>query len=143
MEIHDTRSVEVKFKFRPSAPEAGRRGRPAAIATTPQSGKLPRITQMLALALHFEEMVQTGEARNYADLARLGCVTRERVSQIMKLRWLAPDIQAEILRLPRTPSGRFPICEAELRTIAERLSWAEQRDLWQSLSHCNCAGART
>ena len=133
MEIHDTRSVEVKFKFRPSAPEAGRRGRPAAIATTPQSGKLPRITQMLALALHFEEMVQTGEARNYTDLARLGCVTRERVSQIMKLRWLAPVIQREVLQLARTPSGRFPICEGKMRRVADALSWREQRVRWEAL----------
>ena len=68
-----------------------------------QTGRLLRGAQILALAIHFEEMVRTGEARNHADLARPGCITRERVSQIMKLRWLAPDIQAEILQLPRTP----------------------------------------
>jgi hypothetical protein len=133
MEIHDVAGVEVKFTFRPSAPETGRRGRPAAVATTPQPGKLPRITQMLALALHFEEMVRTGEARNYADLARLGCITRERVSQIMKLRWLAPEIQQEVLQLSRTPSGRFPICEGEMRRVADALSWREQRVRWDRL----------
>lgn len=133
MEIHDIRSVEVKFQFRPAVPEAGRRGRPPAIITTPQPGKLPRITQMLALALLFEEMVRTGEARNYADLARLGCITRERVSQIMKLRWLAPEIQQEVLQLARTPTGRFPICESEMRRIANALSWCEQRVRWDDL----------
>jgi len=98
-----------------------------------QAGKLPRITQMLALALHFEETVRTGEARNYADLARLGCITRERVSQIMKLRWLAPDIQQEVLQLARTPSGRFPICEGGMRRVADALSWRDQRVRWEGL----------
>jgi hypothetical protein len=131
MQPQERGTLEIQFQLRPlfSAPEPPRRRTPAAV----ESGKLPRITQVLALAIQFEETVRTGEAKDYADLARLGCVTRERISQIMKLRWLAPDIQAEILRLPRTPSGRFPICEARLRGIADELSWAQQRRLWEHL----------
>src|SRR5580692_10385346 len=64
------------------------------------SGRLPRVTQVMALAIHFQDMIQRGEAQDYADLARLGCLTRERMSQIMELVWLAPDIQREILEFP-------------------------------------------
>jgi len=37
-------------------------------------------------------------------------VTRARITQIMKLLNLAPDIQEEILFLPRTVKGRDPTC---------------------------------
>lgn len=53
--------------------------------------------------------------RAAAGLARLGHVTRARVTQIMNLLNLAPDIQEEILFLPRTLKGRDPIRERHLR----------------------------
>ena len=97
------------------------------------TGRLPRVTQVLALAIHFEDMIQQGEARDYADLARLGCLTRERMSQIMELIWLAPDIQQEILEFPPTPTTRFPISEVAVRRIAGILAWKEQRSRWKQL----------
>ena len=68
-----------------------------------------------------------GDARDYADVARLSCLCRERVSQIMRLNDLAPDIQMELLYLPPVPSGRYPISETAMRKIANLLSWADQR----------------
>jgi hypothetical protein len=41
---------------------------------------MPRITQVLALALQFQELIDRGEIRRHAALARLGCVSRERIS---------------------------------------------------------------
>jgi len=38
--------------------------------------------------MQFREMIRSGDARDCADLARLGGLTRERISQIMKLLWL-------------------------------------------------------
>jgi len=93
-------------------------------------GKLPRITEVLALALQFEDMIRRGVARDHADLARLGCISKERISQIMRLVWLAPDIQQEVLTLPRTPRGRCPVGEVALREIASMMLWAEQRAAW-------------
>ena len=37
-------------------------------------GRFPRITQVLALALQLQEMIDDGEIRSYTDLTRLGCV---------------------------------------------------------------------
>jgi len=102
-------------------------------------GRLPRVTQVLALALSFQDMIRRGEAKDYADAARLRGVTRERLSQIMKLVWLAPDIQTEILYLPPTPMGRFPISESLLRQVANEQSWKVQRAEWNRLRtgpHC-------
>jgi hypothetical protein len=89
----------------------------------------------MALAIQFQDMIQRGEARDYADLARLGCLTRERMSQIMELVWLAPDIQQEILEFPPSGAARFPISEVAVRKIAGPLSWNEQRHAWQTLKN--------
>lgn len=60
----------------------------------------PRVTCLLALAHRFEALVRSGEVKDYADLARVGRVSRARVSQILKLLTLAPSIQEHILWLP-------------------------------------------
>jgi hypothetical protein len=65
------------------------------------AGRVPRIARLMALALRFEHLVQSGTVRHYAELARLGQVSRARVTQIMNLLHLAPDIQEAILFLPR------------------------------------------
>lgn len=85
------------------------------------------------MAIHLEDMLRRREAKDYADLARLSCLCRERISQIVRLNYLAPDIQIELLYLPPTPTGRFPISEAAVRKIANLLSWADQRRDWTSL----------
>jgi hypothetical protein len=51
----------------------------------------------MALAIKFQVMVDSGKVRDYADLARLGYVTRARLTQIMNLLLLAPDIQEHLL----------------------------------------------
>ncbi len=79
-------------------------------------------------------MLERGEAKDHADLARLGCVSRERVSQIMMLNWLAPEIQQEVLDLPKTPGGRFPVSETTLRAVARNPRWEEQRARWDGLA---------
>jgi hypothetical protein len=87
----------------------------------------------MALALRLERLIQTGEVADYADLARLGHVTRARVTQIMNLLNLAPDIQEELLFLPRTVKGRDHIRERHLRPIAAVLDWRKQRRMWKQL----------
>jgi hypothetical protein len=95
-------------------------------------GRLPRVTQVLALALSFQDMIATGNARNYEDLATRTGVTAERLSQVMKLIWLAPAIQQEILYLPGC-GGRHPLTECAVRSVAAKWSWTEQLKLWNCL----------
>lgn len=117
--------LEIQFPLRSTAePSDG------AVA---REGLLPRVTQVLALAIHLEDMIRRSEAKDYADVARLSGLCRERVSQIVRLNYLAPDIQIELLYLPPTPTGRFPISEAAVRNIANLLSWSEQRKAWTTL----------
>ena len=98
-----------------------------------EAGRVPRVARLMALAIRFERLVREGVVKDYADLARLGHVTRARVTQIMNLLNLAPDIQEMILFLPRTAEGRSPISERHLRPIAAELDWKKQRILWRQL----------
>ena len=81
----------------------------------------------MALAIRFDGLVRSGKVRDYAELARVGRVTRARLTQIMNLLNLAPDIQEEILFLPRTMAGRDTITEHDLRAVAAEVEWERQR----------------
>jgi hypothetical protein len=93
-------------------------------------GRLPRIARLMALAIKFDRMIRDGVVTDYADLARLGLVTRARMTQIMNLLNLAPDIQEEILFLPRNGGGKDPVAERNLRPLTRIVSWVRQRKLW-------------
>ena len=96
-------------------------------------GRVPRVARLLALALRMEELIRTGQIASYSALASLGHVTPARVCQIMNLLYLAPDIQEQVLFLPRTVCGRDPIILAALRPIAAVPDWGKQRRLWRQL----------
>jgi hypothetical protein len=88
----------------------------------------------MALAMRLEGLIRSGNVSGYAELARLGHVTRARLSQIMSLLSLAPAIQEEILFLPRTLKGRDPIQLRHLLPIAAIPDWRKQRSRWRSLT---------
>jgi hypothetical protein len=87
----------------------------------------------MALAIRFDGLVGTGRVKNYAELARLGRVSRARISQIMSLVLLAPDIQEELLFLPAVETRRSPVLLSQLWPIAANPAWASQRRKWQHL----------
>src|SRR5260221_512966 len=64
------------------------------------------VARLPALARRFALLVQTDVAADYADLARLGHVTRARGTQIMNLLGLAPNIQEAILFLAPVSEGK-------------------------------------
>ena len=97
-------------------------------------GRVPRVAKLMALALRFDELLRSGEIASYAELARLGQVTRTRVCQIMNLVYLAPDLQEALLFLPRTERGRDRIILADLQPIAALPEWRKQRRRWAALT---------
>ena len=96
-------------------------------------GRLPRITRLMALAIHFDQLIRDRTILNQAELARLGRVTRARMSQIMNLLHLAPDIQEALLFLPRVAPGTRSVILAQLQLIAKTLDWTVQRKAWSAL----------
>ena len=74
-------------------------------------GRLPRITRLMALAIRFDELLRTGKVRDLYHLATVGNVSQARISQILSLVLLAPDIQESLLFLPRITEGKPEITE--------------------------------
>lgn len=106
---------------------AGEKPPPAPVP----DGRVPRVSRLMALAIRFENLVRLGEVADFADIAELGQVTRARVSQIVNLLNLAPDIQEDILFLPPVAGDRDAVSEREVRSIAGEPDWGRQRARWQ------------
>ena len=103
-------------------------------ASTVERGRAPRLARLMALAIRFDGLVRDGQVADYADLARLGHVTRARMTQIINLLNLAPDIQEAILVLPRTEAAWGSISERRVRCVAAEPDWQKQRRAWQRVS---------
>ncbi len=93
----------------------------------PVPNRLPRITKMMALAIRLDHLIKSGQVTDQAELARVGHVSRARLTQIMDLNLLAPDIQEDILL--SVDQGR-KILERDVRKIAQHCDWKVQRQLW-------------
>jgi len=90
---------------------------------------IPRIARLMALAIRLDGLLRAEAFQDYAELARLGRVTRARMSQITKLLNLAPDIQEQILFLPNIPG----LNERNLRPIVNKIRWDQQRRMFQKI----------
>lgn len=113
-----------------------RAGRPKEEAE-PELPRIPRVARLMALAIKFQEMIDCGEVRDYADLARLGYVTRARVTQIMNLLLLAPDIQCAILTKVAINRPRHSAHERVIRAVVRLPLWADQRKTWARIEAAN------
>jgi hypothetical protein len=103
---------------------------PAPITETTPEGSVPRVSRLMALAIKMDGLIRSGAVPDQGDLAALGHVTRARVTQILNLTLLAPDIQEAILFLPRVRRGRDPLRETHLREVAALVDWSGQRRKW-------------
>jgi alkylated DNA nucleotide flippase Atl1 len=108
-----------------------RRLRTGARPTPPvvAPGRIPQISRLMALAIRYDGLIRQGVVRDYADIARLAGVSRPRVSQVMDLLNLAPEIQEEILFLARVV-GRDAVTERQVRRVVTLADWSAQREAW-------------
>ena len=74
---------------------------------------------MLALAHHVEWGIDAGRIRNYATMARALGITRARLTQVLNLLLLAPEIQECVLK------GRIR-SERRLRAVVGEPNWTIQ-----------------
>jgi hypothetical protein len=96
-------------------------------------GRTPRISRLMALAIRIDGLVKNQVIPDYATAARLGHVTRARMSQITNLLNLAPQIQESILFLPLVEGGHDPITERDIRQISVTADWRKQKKMWKPL----------
>ena len=132
--------VEVSYTLDTSSERGcGKFEGESRIATPAYSNKdasIPRIARLMALAIRCDDLVREGAVRDYAELARLGQVTRARMTQIMNLLWLAPDLQERLLFLERSRAGR-DLNERSLRPVLKTPYWTEQRKRFQEIVSCS------
>jgi len=129
---------KIKARYKVHVVHRNRRARlvegaaPPAPKPEPEpQGTIPRISRLLALAHHIQELIDTGQVKDLAEVARRGHVTRARMTQIMNLLLLAPDIQEEILFMPPTTNGKDPITLRGLRRVLAKTSLVKQRYVWR------------
>ena len=91
-----------------------------------------RVARRLALAHRIAADIEAGRYQDYADVARHHGLTRARLTQLMNLLLLAPDIQEEVLAL-EFPVGWEPVSERALRRVLGSLCWEDQRVVWAEL----------
>ncbi len=106
-----------------SQPERDRQTR---VAVENSSRTVSRITRLMALAVKFDGLRQDGIVKNYSQLAQLGRISRARVTQVMNLLNVAPDIQETILLSPR-----LSISETAIRALSAEVIWSRQRERWK------------
>lgn len=102
-------------------------------ASSPK-GRIPRAARLMALAIRLEDLLRSGQPVNYAEVARLGYVSRARVTQITNLTLLAADIQEAILFLPAVQQGPDPVTDRDLRPLVAEPDWQKQRQMWARLN---------
>jgi hypothetical protein len=131
--MNKTTTIHRRIHFHTAGRRKVLKEKPEATGRTRPTGRIPRITRLMALAIRLEQLVCSGQVEDYATLASLGHVTRARITQITNLTLLAPDIQEAILFLSRVHRGPDPITERDLRPITAQPDWQKQRQMWRRL----------
>ncbi len=104
-----------------------------ARSPAPLPGRVPRVTRLLALAHRFAALLAEGDVGSMAELARVGRVTRARLTQIMDLTLLAPDIQEGILGFEPGAAGPDPVAMRDTLAVVRSPYWPEQRRRWAAV----------
>jgi hypothetical protein len=124
----------MKAKFETTASSHGRKCVSFPKPKMPSApAKLPHITKLMALAIRLEHLLASGQVKDQAEIARVAGITRARVTQILNLTNLAPDIQQSILDLEPSTDYVPRFREREVRTIAIMPNWERQRLQWKRL----------
>ena len=84
----------------------------------PKHSRTPRVVELLRKAIEWQALLESSDATNQADIARREGLSRARVTQIMGMLRLAPEIQEHILSMPNTVR-RPAVTERALRQLTK------------------------
>jgi hypothetical protein len=104
---------------------------PPKPAAPPPIGRVPRIARLMALAIRCEQLLRSGAVPDASALARLAHVSQPRMTQILNLTLLAPDIQEQLLFLDPVEEGKPEVSEKGLRKLCAQMAWERQRERLQ------------
>lgn len=94
--------------------------------------RTPRVVELLRKAQEWRRQLDASEVPTQAEIARREGITRARVTQVLAMLRLTPDIQERILSLPDV-LGRPAITERALRQIASLEDATAQKARFQGL----------
>ena len=125
-----TKAITVDRKFHVRSGRRNRQQIRTGETTMNATGRIPRISRLMALAIRFDQLIRDGVVTDQAELARLGRVSRARLTQVMNLLNLAPNIQEDLLILSVGEQSHSLATERALRHVAAVLDWRDQRRMW-------------
>ena len=118
-----TGKLTVSRKFHIAREGLGRKRFREGEEVEKPAGRVQRVSRVMALAIQCDPLIRDGMIKNQSELAHYAQVTTARMTHIMWLTNLAPDIQEAILFPPRVESGPDKIKEIEVRRIARVMDW--------------------
>lgn len=131
----ERKNLEIAFNLKP-----GVRAIDRPSVEKPQDGtsrrsfdRYLRLVTVVDLPIHFQDMLDRGEVRNHGVRSPFCCISRERTSQNMMLAWLAPNIHQQVINLPKTRGGGFPLTDTALLSIVRIPVGEDQREQWEKL----------
>ncbi len=127
-----TDTASKKYKFNTATGRTGAKKYEDGETPPSPNGRVPRISKLMALAIRFETLMRDSTVENQAEIARLAMISRARVTQIMNLLNLAPELQEEILFLPRVMSGKDRVHLKGVLPISVKPIWSNQTKLWKT-----------
>ena len=119
----------MQLQFEVQLPPIQRRTKATTLSRR-RAEQFPKIVRLLVLAHQVEQAIEEGRARDYVDVARQLGMTRARITQLVNLLLLSPDIQATILTDPRRVRQ---LGERQLRPITREQAWQRQADMFREL----------
>ena len=104
--------------------------------------RTPRVVELLRKAIEWQALLESGEAANQAEIAGREGITHARVTQVMGMLRLAPEIQAHVLSMPNMVR-RPAITERALRPIAQIEERKEQLAAFSEILDTTAESLRT
>lgn len=96
-------------------------------------GSVQRVSEVMALAIRFDQLIRSGQVKGVRQLAEIGHISQPRVSQILALVLLAPDIQEQLLFLPLSEENSDTVFEKQVRPLTLEIDWMKQREMWKRI----------
>ena len=99
----------------------------------PKAPQTPKVVELLRTAQEWRRQIDVGEVSNQAAIARREGITRARVSQILAMLRLAPELQDFILALPDSTS-KPTVTERALRMVVQYADLPKQIAAFQAFA---------
>ena len=126
--------MKIDFTIAARYPRSSRSRRSATPEHSVPPDRPSRVACLLGLAHRCDQLIQSGAIRDYAELGRVSHVSRARITQIMNLLTLAPEIQEFLLTADSMNGPTRQVTERDLRQVVREVRWDRQVSIFQHIA---------